>query len=161
MWSVGVLGVFGRDCGHSRIWPAVLSSFGARVRIGNPDRHEVGHHEQVVVVASALLTVMAFASIPGFRRAWSGEREFPMPYWGLGKLFKRADGRRRAGPAMLVSAYVLCVASWGLILFRSGAGRVIALLLSLAWVGSIATVVTVYARGWPGFLTPPHLRGRR
>jgi hypothetical protein len=108
-----------------------------------------------------VLTLGALITVPNFRRAWRGERAMlPIPY-GLGRLMRNPLGRQRAGGALLISAYVLCAAGW-LVVFDLAddtvALRLLAALGSLAWVLSVAAVVTAYAIAQPRFLVPPGLR---
>jgi hypothetical protein len=80
---------------------------------------------------------------------------FPLPtIYGFFRRTSMQD-RVKAGPALLLSAYVMCLAGWCLLLVRP-----LGIILGLIWFLSLAAVATIAKKGRPRFLIPPHLRNQ-
>lgn len=104
----------------------------------------------------SLLSAGAIATVPTFRRSWSGTLAFPLPtIYGFFRQTPLND-RVKAGPALLLSGYVMCLSGWCLLLVRP-----LGILLGVIWFLSFAAVVTIAKTGHPRLLIPPHLRDGR
>ena len=106
-----------------------------------------------LILPLSVLTVICLAALPLLVQAWRGERELPLFGFGLLALISRRDARRRAGPAVFVSADLLCLAGWGFVVSKA-----VGAALGVVWLASAVAVFTVASSGRPAFLVPPHLR---
>ena len=128
--------------------------------VGRPSGHDVGS----VTLLLLLFTALCAASVPGFLKTWRGESTVAaVPRLGFLALIKRRQDKIRAGPALLISGYLLCLTGW--VLAFSGRGPEMSVLAGVlvvvsfgASVTSFFCVATVVLFNRPKCLVPPHLR---